>query len=97
MSPTAPSDPLSPPGGDALSMDVRSASFGGRTMEFKIQFVAPCFIRYYIPSPMVRGRGCLPDWASCTTQACHNPADSKSVVACWPSCMAPEDSISSLA
>ena len=34
-------------------MDVRSAAFGGRLMDFKIQFVPPCFIRYYIPSPMV--------------------------------------------
>ena len=57
MSPTAPSDLLSPPpGAEALSMDVRSASFGGRTMDFKIQFVPPCFIRYYIPSPMVPAR-----------------------------------------
>ena len=69
MAPTAPGDPLSPPGEDALSMDVRSASFGGRPMDFKIQFVPPCFIRYYIPSPMARApHGSVPEMCGSQTR-----------------------------
>ena len=54
ISPTDPSDPLYPRQPDAISMDVRSAAFGSRLTDFKIQFLPPCFVLYYIPSPLVR-------------------------------------------
>jgi hypothetical protein len=52
MAQTATDDPLLPER-EAISIDVRSAAFGTRVIDFKIQFVPPCFVRYYIPSPMV--------------------------------------------
>ena len=53
MSPTHREDPRHPPQ-EAISMDVKSAAFGTKVIDFKIQFVPPCFIRYYIPSPLAR-------------------------------------------
>ena len=60
LSPTDPSDPLFPQQPDAISMDVRSAAFGSRLTDFKIQFLPPCFVLYYIPAPMVRACTRLP-------------------------------------
>ncbi|CAL8472283.1 g11825 [Coccomyxa elongata] len=51
ITPTDRADPKHPTQ-EAISMDVKSAAFGTRVIDFKIQFVPPCFIRYYIPSPM---------------------------------------------
>ncbi len=53
ISPTDRADPKHPTR-EAISMDIKSAAFGTRVIDFKIQFVPPCFIRYYIPSPMAR-------------------------------------------
>lgn len=37
------------PGQDKISMDITS-KFMARTTHYKIQFVAPCLVRYYMPN-----------------------------------------------